>query len=555
MLVTYIYLIKEEQNLLNIKYFQYVNHTNQFIENLIEDKENATLVLAIALSKDERIQNFIKNKNSLELDYENISNELKANTKYKNVWIQIITLDGKSLYRSWTDIESDLNFREDLRKTLNTKKISTSISVGHFDLTIKGRAPIYNKNQNMIGFIEVITHFNSISEQLKDENIDSLIIADKKYKNSILYPFSNTFIGDYYISNRDFSKNINHIINQYNISEYLSKENYSIKNGYLIHKYKLSNEFDKDLGYILNFIKLDEINTENIKAFKSQFINNIVILILTLTFIFIIYIYYIESKNVKNSTHRLKKHIKILRAQQQYKQSILDSQTSIIVITNGKIIINSNKRLFEFFKDVKNLLEFREKYICICSAFIDMNDETYIIEKDYDGKNWAEFILENSNKNFRVAMFNHKKELKHFSISVSTIEINQNIIVTLTDITTEVEQMALNKEKDRLLYQQSKISAISDTLKNIAHHWRQPLSVISTIASGMKIEKELNILDDTRFYDLCDNIVNNTNKLSNTIDNFSNFFGKDDLISTNFELIETIENIINFLNSVLRKIK
>ena len=177
-IVTYIYLLKEEENLLKIKYSQYVNHTNQFIKNLIEEKENATLVLAIALSKDERVQNFIKNKNSLELDYKNISNELKANTKYKNVWIQIINLEGKSLFRSWTDIKSDLNFREDLRKTLDTKKISTSISVGQFDLTIKGRSPIYDENNNLIGFIELITHFNSISEQLKDEKIDSLIIAE-----------------------------------------------------------------------------------------------------------------------------------------------------------------------------------------------------------------------------------------------------------------------------------------------------------------------------------------------------------------------------------------
>ena len=68
-IVTYIYLLKEEENLLKIKYSQYVNHTNQFIKNLIEEKENATLILAIALSKDERVENFIKNKNSLELDY------------------------------------------------------------------------------------------------------------------------------------------------------------------------------------------------------------------------------------------------------------------------------------------------------------------------------------------------------------------------------------------------------------------------------------------------------------------------------------------------------
>lgn len=92
-LITYIYLIKEEQNLLKTKYSQYVNHTNQFIENLIEDKENATLVLAIALSKDKRIEKFLENKNELELGYENISNELKTNTKYKKC------LDSNNYFR------------------------------------------------------------------------------------------------------------------------------------------------------------------------------------------------------------------------------------------------------------------------------------------------------------------------------------------------------------------------------------------------------------------------------------------------------------------------
>lgn len=145
-----------------------------------------------------------------------------------------------------------------------------------------------------------------------------------------------------------------------------------------------------------------------------------------------------------------------------------------------------------------------------------------------------------------------KKKLKHFSIDVSIIKSNNNLIVTLTDITFEVEQIKLNKEKDRLLFQQSKIRAISDTLKNIAHHWRQPLSVISTIASGMKLEKELNILDDYRFGILCDGIINNTNKLSVTIDNFSNFFSKDET-SSNIELVESIENILNFLTTIFEK--
>ena len=38
--------------------------------------------------------------------------------------------------------------------------------------------------------------------------------------------------------------------------------------------------------------------------------------------------------------------------------------------------------------------------------------------------------------------------------------------------------------------------------------------------------------------------LKNTTKLSNTIDNFSNFFNKDDLGSSNFELVETIGKIL-----------
>ncbi|MEZ4693276.1 MAG: hypothetical protein R2837_04615 [Aliarcobacter sp.] len=200
--VTYIYLIKEEQKLLNLKYTQHTKHTGIFIKNLIEDKKNATLIMAIALSKNEKVKEFIDTKNYDVINYNDITDELKENTDYKNVWIQIIDLNGNSLYRSWTDIKSDLKFRKDLNETLIEKKISTSISVGRFDMTIKGRSPIY-KNNHVIGFIEVITHFNSISEKLKSQSIDSIVITDKKYKNTIKFPYSNIFINDYYIANKN----------------------------------------------------------------------------------------------------------------------------------------------------------------------------------------------------------------------------------------------------------------------------------------------------------------------------------------------------------------
>jgi signal transduction histidine kinase len=181
-----------------------------------------------------------------------------------------------------------------------------------------------------------------------------------------------------------------------------------------------------------------------------------------------------------------------------------------------------------------------------------MQDDIYIIEKYYNGKNWAEYILANPDKNFRVAIKNMQDKIRHFSIKCSIVKNEEFIIATLTDITQEIEQIEANKEKDRILFQQSKIAAITDTLKNIAHQWRQPLSVISTITSGMKLQKELNILDDNEFNLSCDGIINNTNKLSTTIDNFTNFFNTDNN-STKFSLIEALENTQKFMNSILEK--
>ena len=43
-----------------------------------------------------------------------------------------------------------------------------------------------------------------------------------------------------------------------------------------------------------------------------------------------------------------------------------------------------------------------------------MDDELYIINKKYGDKNWAEYILDNPNKNFKVAMLDFEKKIKTF---------------------------------------------------------------------------------------------------------------------------------------------
>ena len=102
------------------------------------------------------------------------------------------------------------------------------------------------------------------------------------------------------------------------------------------------------------------------------------------------------------------------------------------------------------------------------------------------------------------------------------------------------EEIKKNEEKNRILIQQSRMASMGEMLENIAHQWRQPLSTISVCASGMELKKEMDMLSDEDFYRSLNHIKQSTSYLSNTIDDFRNFFSRDKVLNK----IE-LSNLIN----------
>jgi signal transduction histidine kinase len=113
------------------------------------------------------------------------------------------------------------------------------------------------------------------------------------------------------------------------------------------------------------------------------------------------------------------------------------------------------------------------------------------------------------NKKLKYTVEEKTKELRY---------LNENLQLAIDKKTKEL------LEKEAILNQQAKMAAMGEMIENIAHQWRQPLSVISTISSSLKIKKEMNILDDKEFYEALQNINKTSEHLSNTIDDFRNFF-------------------------------
>lgn len=121
-------------------------------------------------------------------------------------------------------------------------------------------------------------------------------------------------------------------------------------------------------------------------------------------------------------------------------------------------------------------------------------------------------------------------------------EINK----TLEDrIKIEVEK---NAKQERELFQQSKQAALGDMIGNIAHQWRQPLSAISTSASGMQLTYQMNALEKEDFIDYTNAIIKNAQYLSDTIDDFRDFI-KCEKKLTKFDINKSIESSLAIVNS------
>jgi len=108
-----------------------------------------------------------------------------------------------------------------------------------------------------------------------------------------------------------------------------------------------------------------------------------------------------------------------------------------------------------------------------------------------------------------------------------------------------------NRKKDQILYNQSKMAAMGEMIGNIAHQWRQPLSTISTIASGNNLKIQFDTLSNDELQNDFTKIVDTTKHLSNTIEDFRNFFMENKSIEK-FDLNDVIEKGLSLISASMQ---
>ena len=205
----------------------------------------------------------------------------------------------------------------------------------------------------------------------------------------------------------------------------------------------------------------------------------------------------------------------------------------------------------EFFKPSSTKPEYKIIYLktvpnwnWVISTGFYKNDVLPLIEEE---KQKLEKSYNNNIKNLILISSVSTLLLLGISFFLSSI-IRQKFSNYKNEIEQYVEE---NKKQSELLSQRTKLVAMGEMIENIAHQWRQPLSLITTASSGIKLQKEMGMLDDEKLNEAVDTIGSSATFLTETIDDFRDFF-KPDKQQIKFSLQNSLERTFNLLQSKIK---
>jgi signal transduction histidine kinase len=113
------------------------------------------------------------------------------------------------------------------------------------------------------------------------------------------------------------------------------------------------------------------------------------------------------------------------------------------------------------------------------------------------------------------------------------------------------EEIEKNRIKDRILENQAKLAALGEMIGNIAHQWRHPITRVSLILQNMKTFKSLGKLSDEQFDKYISSTLEQMDYMSQTIDDFKNFYIPDREIST-FNVKQSIKDTYKIIGASIK---
>jgi len=218
-----------------------------------------------------------------------------------------------------------------------------------------------------------------------------------------------------------------------------------------------------------------------------------------------------------------------------------------------KIVLKQQKEEFETIfnnsKDGIAIIDLSSKFLEFNDAYLKITEytreellsktsiELTIDEQKEESIQMLDYVINNGyKKNYLRNYLTKYGNNVILNVSSTLLPDKKRILLTVKDIT-----------KDKNYEEQSKLASMGEMIGNIAHQWRQPLSVISAAASNVRLFEEFNPMEKDEIIKNMKVIDEQTQYLSKTIDDFRNFI-KNSNEKELFSLKEMISNSLTILN-------
>ncbi|RLA72959.1 MAG: hypothetical protein DRG78_23175 [Epsilonproteobacteria bacterium] len=116
------------------------------------------------------------------------------------------------------------------------------------------------------------------------------------------------------------------------------------------------------------------------------------------------------------------------------------------------------------------------------------------------------------------------------------------------------EQVEELDRRHKFMAQQSRLASMGEMLSSIAHQWRQPLNRINSNVSVLKSVVRRDMIEPEILTEQTEQIEQNTKYMSDTIEDFANFFHPDK-IKTKFSLQTAIKKALELINQRTNNVK
>jgi len=189
-----------------------------------------------------------------------------------------------------------------------------------------------------------------------------------------------------------------------------------------------------------------------------------------------------------------------------------------------------DKEIPDIFKKIEKLNSLTTFGIYITKENKEIPVESSLQIKEYKGKKFVTAISRDISERLEI-------ELKKEELNKKLKNYNKTLQKEITKVKKDLI------EYESIMKRQSKMAAMGEMLENIAHQWRQPLSAVSVLSTGMMLQNDQDMLNK----ELLDAGLNDINEqaqyLSKTIDDFRNFF-KPNKQKNRFSLKSVIKTAI-----------